>query len=264
MKAPLAALGRFLLAVGLRRPRAKAVGTVVSFPKSGRTWLRVMLDKMGLPMHYTHAGSEYTRSLHFRELRVDGVGLKGAAMLFLHRDPRDTVVSGYFQKTLRIGSGCELPMSEFIRDPHLGLEKVILFNLAWLEHAARTPGFHTIGYEELRADPVGGLSLVAACLRPGAPVDRGAIERIVEESSFQRMREQEKSGQLAKQYGSILTPAAAENPDSFKVRRGKIGGYVDYFTPEDIRWCDEVLARHDYFRRVAVASAKVGLLKPKG
>ena len=37
--------------------KSEDLGVVVSFPKSGRTWLRVMLDKLNLPMRYTHAVS---------------------------------------------------------------------------------------------------------------------------------------------------------------------------------------------------------------
>ncbi len=244
--------------LGIVRPPAEA--TLVSFPKSGRTWLRVMLDKANLPVHYIHAGSSYARSAHHNELQVEGAEILGSATLFLHRDPRDTVVSGYFQKTLRIGSGCEMSIADFIRDPHLGLEKVVIFNLALLEQGARYPNFASVSYEELRADPVRGLGLVLRHIQPSSDFESAEVERIVEESTFQKMRDNERKGIFARRYGEALTPANADNPDSFKVRRGKIGGYVDYFSPEDIRWSDDLLARHDYFRRVADASRKTGLL----
>ena len=52
-------------------------GLMVSFPKSGRTWVRVMLDSVNCKLRYTHDGSDLP-------------------LLFLHRDPRDTAVSGFF------------------------------------------------------------------------------------------------------------------------------------------------------------------------
>ena len=35
-----------------------------------------------------------------------------------------------------------------------------------------------------------------------------------------------------------LRPADPHNPESFKVRRGKVGGYVDYLSSEDIAYVD--------------------------
>jgi hypothetical protein len=46
----------------------KHTGTIVSFPKSGRTWLIVMLDQLDVKMVTTHAGSEYIISSHHSDL----------------------------------------------------------------------------------------------------------------------------------------------------------------------------------------------------
>ena len=34
--------------------------------------------------------------------------------------------------------------------------------------------------------------------------------------------------------GNRLRPGDRENPESYKARRGKVGGYADYFTDEEI------------------------------
>ena len=71
-------------------------GLMVSFPKSGRTWVRVMLDSVNCKLRYTHDGSDHSLGTHFSDLvpcQVDGSDLP---LLFLHRDPRDTAVSGFF------------------------------------------------------------------------------------------------------------------------------------------------------------------------
>lgn len=41
-----------------------------------------------------------------------------------------------------------------------------------------------------------------------------------------------------------LRPADPHNPESFKVRRGKVGGYVDYLSSEDIAYVDAYIDRH--------------------
>jgi len=251
--------------------KSEGLGSVVSFPKSGRTWLRVMLDKLNLPMSYTHAGSGYNVSCHFNDLqigkkvlfrwRVLPLPFFQRRILFLHRDPRDTAVSGYFQKTLRLGSNSEISIADFIRDPHLGVEKVIIFNLLWLERGSKMKKFKSVSYEALRADSVNGLANITKWLRPGSTFALSSIESVVQESSFQKMREQEEKGDLSKQYDkNIFGGTVADNPDSYKVRRGKVGGYVDYFSEKDLAYCDELLARYDYFNRVRELSKQTGLL----
>jgi hypothetical protein len=230
-----------------------------------------MLARLNLPMRYTHAGSGYNVSCHFNDLqigkkvlfrsRVLSFHFSQRRILFLHRDPRDTAVSGYFQKSLRLGSKSEISMADFIRDPHLGVEKIIIFNLLWLERGCKIKKFKSIGYEALRTHPVNGLANITKWLRPGRLFDLNMIEAVVQESSFQKMREQEEKGELAKQYGEQKFGATvADNPDSYKVRRGKVGGYTDYFSEKDLAYCDELLARYDYFNRVRELTKQTGLL----
>ena len=66
------------------------------------------------------------------------------------------------------------------------------------------------------------------------------------------MRAREASGAYEK-YKGALTPRDVRNPNSYKVRRGKVGGFVDYLSPEDIAYCDEVLKSHNYSEKVAMA-----------
>jgi hypothetical protein len=51
----------------------------------------------------------------------------------------------------------------------------------------------------------------------------------------------------ANRYRHKLIPSDSDNPDSYKVRRGKVGGYSDYLSAEDIAYCDEVLKHYTYF-----------------
>lgn len=207
-----------------------------------------MLDKLDVNMSYTHAGSEYTVSCHFNDLPTPRSRSGPGKQLFLLRDPRDTVVSGYFQKSKRkkqdLFSG---DLSEFIRDPHYGIEKIAQFNLAWLaSFASMDSSTHrSISYEAIRNDPAQAMTLIYTYLK-GQPPNPLSIQSVIEETSFSRMQAQERSGELGARYGSILTPADASDPESMKVRKGKIGGYKDYMNQDDIAFCDSILNTRRY------------------
>ena len=230
------------------------LGTLVSFPKSGRTWVRVMLDRLRVPLHYTHDGSDHKYATHFDALQCCGLESKGQPLVFLHRDPRDTAVSGFFQKSLRIENGYEGDLAQFIRDPHHGLEKILVFNLAWIDHCSSSANSNrTLSYEALRANTVDGLTALVTTYLPSRRVSRRRIRREVEHASFDRMQQQEKQGVFARRYDKALTPGDPDNQDSFKVRRGKIGGFTDYFSEQDLDFADQLLQRYNYSDRLAAA-----------
>jgi hypothetical protein len=79
------------------------------------------------------------------------------------------------------------------------------------------------------------------------------LEAVWEGARFDRMRAREASGELAKRYGRALTPGDPTDADSFKVRRGVIGGYRDELSAEDVTFCDDWLARLAYEPAVAQA-----------
>ena len=116
-------------------PRA----AVISHPKSGRTWLRLMLDQLGIGgVRFSHAGSTEEASITSRRLRHGVRWWNGKRVLLLIRDPRDTAVSFYFQATRRshVYSG---KLGDFLRDPRFGIERIIQFDLLWLRERRVSP-----------------------------------------------------------------------------------------------------------------------------
>jgi hypothetical protein len=214
---------------------------VVSFPKSGRTWLRVILDALEVSCRYTHDGSRHADAHHFDAMRCAGPGYDGARVVFLYRDPRDTAVSGYFQAAKRLGN-FNGDIGEFIRSPHHGIEKIVRFNSAWLDPPR--PNVHYLTYEAMTQDAIAEIKAVCEFL--GTPRNDEQIARAVEQASFNAMKKKEASGAFADAYGSRLTPGQTHDAESFKVRRGKVGGYVDYLSADDIAYADEVMARLGY------------------
>jgi hypothetical protein len=64
------------------------------------------------------------------------------------------------------------------------------------------------------------------------------IQEAVDFGSFDNLRKLETSG-FFRQGG--LTLRDPNDPNSFKVRRGKVGGYRDYFSPEQVAELDELV-----------------------
>lgn len=241
---------------GLGNPRREAIRAakaearkaarsfdVVSFPKSGRTWLRVMLDALKLDATYTHDGSGHSVVGHVEEIEPASEAFAGKTVVFLYRDPRDTVVSGFFQATKRIGI-YRGTISDFIRDPRHGIEKIARFNNEWLARGPQLCRFMPVTYEELRLDSAGTLTRIVAFIGEERPEE--AIRTVVDEASFEKMQQKEASGELAAQYGKALMPRNAADPQSYKVREGIVGGFRTHLSEADVAYCDEVLSRLGY------------------
>lgn len=226
--------GRLGLLSRFKRP------VVVSFPKSGRTWLRVMLDDIGIKAHYTHAGSAHRRGQRIDEVERPDSLLGGRRVIFLHRDPRDTVVAGFLQATKRIHV-FDGTLKEFIRDERYGIEKIVRFNAMWIGALEGRRDALTVTYENLHADGVNELHRIAAFL--GKRVTTGQLEAVLERYRFDNMRRMEAEGSFGSRHGARLRPADPNDPDSFKVRRGKVGGWRDDLDDEDAEYCRRIIKR---------------------
>jgi hypothetical protein len=93
-----------------------------------------------------------------------------------------------------------------------------------------------IRYEELHAAPVATLRRVADFLGGGFSDDQ--IERAIAFGSFDSLRAKEQQGFFDSER---LQPADADDPESFKVRRGKVGGYKDYFERGQLEAIDNLI-----------------------
>ncbi|MGI9265171.1 MAG: sulfotransferase domain-containing protein [Gammaproteobacteria bacterium] len=248
--------------------------TIVSHGKSGRTWLRVMWSRVyqaryDLPqgqlisfdnfnkknpaipkIFFTHdnyigdyTGNDKTKA-DFRDRRV----------IFLARHPADITVSQYFQWKYRMRPdkkgllyypphGQDVSVSEFMMNPDWGLQRVIGFMNTWAENIPSIHDFLLIRYEDLKKDPA--MVLRGALEFAGTPATDSEIADAVEFGSFENMKKMEETSSFWLS-GGRMKPKDKSNPSSFKVRRAKVGGFVDYFNDEEAeeiaRIVDESLA----------------------
>jgi hypothetical protein len=230
------------LARCVRTLRTRRDVIVVSRAKSGRTWLRYMLDHLGLHLEYTHSEPAEIPDM-----------LANRRLVFLHRDPRDVLVSKWFARRKRTGdfSGS---LGDLARDPAGGLEAIIRFNLEWREIAGR--GGLVLSYEGLRQDTEAELRRVADFVSPD-PVPDSRIRAAVEAGRFSNMQAAERSGLGADLYGWALRPGDPGDAGSYKVREGKAGGWGGHFSEADAAYAEVLLRRYDYFARMG-EGARIG------
>lgn len=231
----------------------KAQGVrIVSYPRSGRTWLRVMLHDLSIEPRFTHVGSKSILQHRPDEVCRGMERYYGRHIVFLHREPRDVLVSYYHHCCRQDVWQGDLP--SFIRDPRNGFERILAFNLGWLEASAKFKGFMVIGYENLRAEPQKGLTRIVRFMR--CNLARGKdIELAIENNTFENMKKREQSGELRARHGDRFMPRGSSD-NHMIVRRGVIGGHSAELDAADNEFCDELLHRYDYAARLGELTAR--------
>ncbi len=250
---------------------------LVSIPKSGRTWVRTFLcayfcEKVGQPFSlepeqfpgvprviYTHDLFEQ-RTKADRWDKVRGKYLipprerARLPIILLARDPRDAFVSLHIQLTRRTKETPEdlkqKSASELLHDPAFGIRSMVEVMNCWLAEWSGRSNFLLLRYETLRQDPEPGFRSLLRLLGQQA-VDESALAQALKFSDFGQMKKMESEGAFD---SKILRAGDARDPESFKVRRGKIGGYEDYLSPEDQAYAATALQKLD--PRFGYAGAK--------
>ena len=226
----------------------------VSFPKSGRTWVRVMMSRLyhthfGIPgddilefdnLHqrdpripkilFTHDGEPWRRP---GQLDGDKSAYATKKVVLLVRNPIDVAVSRYFHVRNRAQElwhkeYAAMPIGEFVWAPLGGLPTIVAYLNDWDRARPSLPDLLVLRYEDFRRDPASNLTRLADFVGIGSSADE--VADAVSFASFDNLRKLEEQRAIAT---SRLGARQEGNPDSFKVRRGKVGGYRDYFTAEE-------------------------------
>ena len=116
-----------------------------------------------------------------------------------------------------------------LRDEKFGLRAIVKPMNDWLNEFSQRDNFTLVRYEALRASPAEHFRDLLAVLGESSP-DANSFQEALEFSSFENMQKLE----AARAFDSnILHPGDVRDPESFKVRRGKVGGYREYLSAED-------------------------------
>ncbi|MEQ8517303.1 MAG: sulfotransferase domain-containing protein, partial [Chromatocurvus sp.] len=120
-------------------------------------------------------------------------------------------------------------MWEFVRHSDIGLPFLIDYQNTWARNIAALPRGLLVRYEDLRSDPVPTLSRILEHV--GESFSEAEIRAAVEWGSFDNLQKLETSGTF-RQGGMKLVNR--NDPSTYKVRRGKVGGYREDFAPDQV------------------------------
>lgn len=241
---------------------------IVSFGKSGRTWLRVLLSRFyqvryGLPeralltfdnFHRRNRAVPtifFTHDNYLKDFTGDfqsKAPYYNKKVVLLVRDPADVAVSQFYQWKFRMTErkkrindypDADVSIYDFVMDADSGLPKVIDFMNAWARDLGRLRSLLVVRYEDMRGDTAETLRRILEFI--GTPAKAEEIAEAVRFASIDNMRalEQKRTFWLS---GSRMTARDRDNPNTYKVRKAKVGGYRDEFTPEQQQAIDQLIA----------------------
>lgn len=201
--------------------------TFVSFPKSGRTWLRAMLLDLG-----------YKHDVFSHQLQDEKT-----SCFYILREPKDVLVSWYFEVTKRNGWISKRKTTRYpiytgkIANFVLNSceNELIPFLLQVLQRIEKGAPFIT--YEQMATDPIAALNKAADFLQ--LDVTYEILYQTVNNNCFEKMRAREEAGGQPR----WLRPGRRDDYESYKTRRGVVRGYVDYLAPEVIEQLNTKLKR---------------------
>jgi hypothetical protein len=185
---------------------------------------------------FTHDGSSLQMAKSYKELSSDKSRYKQNKVLLLIRDVRDTLVSAYFQATKRIKiyNG---PIADFIRDDRFGAKKILKFYGDWYDNRCVPKDLLLVHYERMQGNTELILSQVLSFLETHE-IEQDILQNAVKFSSFNNLKRMELSNYFT---SKMLSPGDVNDPESFKIRKGQIGGYLEYFDAEDIKYIDDLI-----------------------
>ena len=240
---------------------------LMSWGKSGRTWLRVMLSRA-----YTlKAGLDASELLDFDNLRARDPSLpavffthnnylkdytgnrtskahfQGKRIVLLVRDPRDVAVSQFFQWQYRMRPnkkfindypphGADIDAWQFVLDADAGVPRIVDYFNGWAQAIPELRDVLVVRYEDMRADPAAVLARILDFT--GTEVTQDQVQAAVDFAAYENMKKMEQDS-FFKGTGARVKPGDKDNPQSFKVRKAKVGGYRDHFSDEQ---CEQLAA----------------------
>jgi len=237
---------------------------LISYPKCGRTWLRLMIGRAVI-LHYNLPETEDTLLLRWKkrphpelpritvihedrpmrksaqELERSKTRYRNKKIIFLVRDPRDVLVSSYFEMSKRGEIFGDNPytirkptfngsLTEFTNKQVGGYDTILAYYNIWADNRRVPQDFLLVRYEDIKADPTGELRKVIDFLELKTISD-DAIAEAVDYGSFDNMRKMETENKFQ---SGILNPADKKDESSYKTRKGEVGGYMKYLNEKEI------------------------------
>jgi len=228
-----------------------------SYPRSGSTWLRfVMFEILTGKLSSFDEVNAALRGLsdyqHGWPLLPGGGRFIGThepyrpaykKAVYLVRDVRDVALSEFaFEKNLGIGRPTfEAYLEDMLRR---GKRHGTWPNhvQSWMDSPLASGGnLLLIRYEDLRKNGVEIFTRIVQFL--GMDIERNVVERAIANNSVQKMREKEDKLYTQDNYSKVARkPLKSVEPGGRFVRSGKMGGWQEKLTPEQVRLIEQYTA----------------------
>jgi Sulfotransferase domain len=193
---------------------------LMSWGKSGRTWLRVMLSRA----YQLKANLDANNLLDFDNLKQINAQLpavffthnnylrdytgnqdskqhfRGKRIVLLVRDPRDVAVSQFFQWQFRMrpkkkfinnypAHGAKIGVWDFVLDKQAGVPRIVEYFNGWAQAIPELRDVLVIRYEDMRSDPAAALAKILDFT--GTVVTAEQVREAVEFAALDNMKKME-------------------------------------------------------------------------
>ncbi|GAB5450888.1 MAG: sulfotransferase domain-containing protein [Halioglobus sp.] len=240
-----------------------------SYGKSGRTWVRVMISRYfqlvyNLPDNILMGFDNYTRInsaipkiffTHDNYLRhyTGNVDSKkdfyDRKTILLVRNPIDVAVSQFHQWKYRMrpekkamnnypAHEADISVYDFVKHEGQGLAHIIEFMNGWARELSNIPELLVVRYEDLRSHPEQEMARIVEFL--GLEANDEYLKDTAEFASVENLRKKEKENYFWRS-GSRVQAKDVNDPNTYKVRKAKVGGYRDYFDDDQVAELTEMV-----------------------
>lgn len=231
---------------------------IISYPKCGRTWLRMLLIE-----YFKKFGTSATDKYHkfllhapdgkkikidhdqgnwvpcppkINQLKIKKEKFSNKKIIFLVRDPRDVLVSSWYHLKYRENI-YKQDLSSFIREDLMGIKKIVAFYNLWID--SKLNDFLLLYYEDMHEDTAQVLKKIIEF--NDLEIKNEWLDHAVSESRFSRMKKIEKNGDMKEPW---MKPGVKNLANSMKVRKGKIGSYKEEFKLNDVKYLDDYINKN--------------------
>jgi hypothetical protein len=154
-------------------------------------------------------------------------------VIFLTRNMKDVLVSLYFHTTRRLGL-FHGEISEFLWKEYSPVMVYLAYHNTWYQNRKVPSEFLHLTYEGTQNDPESTLANILEFI--GAKrINQDILNSAVAYASFDNMKDRQRE---KKTRDTRFKPGNPRDQESFKTRRGVVGGYVDYLSQQDIELID--------------------------
>ena len=228
---------------------------LISYPKSGRTWLQRLIVEAYLhkadnfsevkdifDLHNyintfpkilpTHGGACWEESFTVQDQNdieaMDYQAYLAKPIVFMVRDPRDVLVSQYYHMKYRTGIK-NISKHELIHSEVIGLPKMIAYMNKWMTLSKEsTNNIKIFSYEELHRDTIN--TVQAVLVQWNLSIEKTHLQAGIQRANIAQMRAKESPAAKSPwQYTKDVN-----NQENYHARKGEIGEHTSFFTMEEL------------------------------